>query len=296
MDLRKFLQRSVMAALITWSGQSARGQTPAGQGAVGQGAGGKTAAGQVLIEGTVYDRSQRIGLPGVSVLAVSGAGTATDSLGHYHIRLSSGDSLYFSYLGRFTSRFPVKDMNAGQPFDMSLDVGTDSLPEVFVRSKNYLLDSLETRREYKKIFDYGGPDYLTDMKSSRRGGMGVGLDFDLLLNPSKARRMEAFQSRLLWQERENYIDHRWTRSLVAKVTGMEEPILDSFMRVYRPSYEFLQTFETDYQFYKYIADCGKFFSSVAREGNRPEEHGAEPANVPKGPDPEEHDSTARSKK
>jgi hypothetical protein len=265
------LQRGVLAALVIWFGQPVRAQTPAGQGAAKPEAGRAAAAGQVLVEGTVYDRSQRIGLPGVSVLATSGAGTATDSLGHYHIRLSTRDSLYFSYLGRFTARFPVRELNAGQPFDMSLDVGTDSLPEVFVRSKNYLLDSLETRREYKKIFDYDGPDYLTGVKSSGRGGMGIGVDFDMLLNPAKVRRMEAFHDRLLWQERENYIDHRWSRSLVSKVTGLETPVLDSFMRVYRPSFEFLQSFETEYEFYKYISDCGKFFSSVAQEAIRPAE-------------------------
>lgn len=82
------------------------------------------------------------------------------------------DSIYFSYLGRSTAKFPVKDIPSGFPFDMSLEVAVDSLPSVFVRSSNYRKDSLENRREYKKIFDYGA-DYLDNMKAGRRDGVGV---------------------------------------------------------------------------------------------------------------------------
>ncbi len=171
MGCQKFLRIGVLAGLIGLC---------AGKAAIGQTAAGKGGSGQILIEGTVYDGSQRIGLPGVSVMGSSGVGTATDSMGHYHIRLPSGDSIYFSYLGRFTARFPVKLVNADQPFDMSLDVAPESLPEVFVQSRNYLMDSLATRRDYKKIFDYEA-DYLTNMKSPMRGrGIGVGLDLDML--------------------------------------------------------------------------------------------------------------------
>jgi hypothetical protein len=220
---------------------------------------GQLALAQAVISGTVYDGSQRVRLPGVSVMSTSGAGTATDSLGHYSIRLASGDSLYFSYLGKYTAKFPLRTLDPGQPFDMSLDLAPQSLPEVFVQSRNYLLDSLETRREYKKIFEYEA-DYLTDAQSGTGGGVGVGLDLDMLLQPRKVRRMEAFQQRLIWQERENYIDHRWNPSLISKITGLEPPVLDSFMRLYRPSYEYLQSFETEYQFYKYIRDCARFYA------------------------------------
>jgi hypothetical protein len=247
MGFQKFLQIAVLAGLTGFFGRAAMGQS---------------SSGQTLIEGTVYDGSQRIGLPGVSVMGSSGVGTATDSMGHYHIRLPSGDSIYFSYLGRFTARFPLKLVNADQPFDMSLDVAPESLPEVFVQSRNYLMDSLATRRDYKKIFDYEA-DYLTNMKSPMRGrGVGVGLDLDMLLDGRKVRRMEAFQQRLEWEERENYIDHRFTRNLVTRITGIEPPVLDSFMRLYRPSYEFLQTFGTEYEFDKYIHDCGRAFTAL----------------------------------
>jgi hypothetical protein len=238
MKFLNLFRRMIPVALLAWCGQSAMAQ--------------------VQINGTVYDRTQRFGMQGVSVMGTSGAGTMTDSTGHYSIRLSSGDSIYFSYLGKFTARWPIKMLDPDQPFNMSLEVGIDSLPPVIVQSRNYLLDSLRTREEYQKVFDYE-KSYLTAPPGGQ--GMGFGVDFDMLLNPAKARRMEAFRDRLIWEEQNNYIDHRFSPGLVRKITGLEPPALDSFMKFYRPSYEFLQTMTTEYEFYKYISDCAKFYSA-----------------------------------
>src|SRR6218665_2911077 len=63
---------------------------------------------QVTVSGTVYDRSLRCGMQGVSVMGAAGAGTTTDSSGHYVILLPLADSVSFSYLGKSTRKFPVK--------------------------------------------------------------------------------------------------------------------------------------------------------------------------------------------
>ena len=77
---------------------------------------------QVEVKGTVYDISAQNPVRGVSVLAVSGKGTQTDSLGHYHIALSVNDSISFSYLGRETAKTAIKDLPKDYPFDISLHV------------------------------------------------------------------------------------------------------------------------------------------------------------------------------
>ena len=218
----------------------------------------RTAFGQVQITGTVYDESQRYAMAGVSVLSTSGMGTKTDSAGHYRIRLALEDSIYFSYLGKTTLRFPVKEIGAGQPFDMALAVSIDSLPAVFVRGNNYLLDSLQNRKDYAKVFNYS-PNYLTNMKTSGRGSMGVGLNLDMFLNAKENRRIEALQKRLEEEEKDKFIDHRFSRGVVRRVTGLDEPALDTFMVQYRPSQEFIQSCATEYEFYHYIQEWGKFF-------------------------------------
>jgi hypothetical protein len=226
----------------------------------------RTALGQVQITGTVYDESQRFAMVGVSVMGTSGVGTMTDSVGHYSIRLSASDSIFFSYLGKFTARFPVKDLAPGQPFDMALQVSIDSLPAAYVHGRNYLLDSLENRKEYAKVFGYNR-NYLNNMKMDRRGGMGVGFDLDNLFNAKANRRMEAFQKRLEEEERDKYVDHRFTPAIVKKITGLEEPALDTFMHDYRPTYEFIQSCATEYEFYHYIQEWGKFFNESWKENH-----------------------------
>ncbi len=220
------------------------------------------ASAQVQINGTVYDRSARFGMQGVSVKSNSGAGAVTDSLGRYSIRVPLTDSISFSYQGKSTQKFAVKEIRRSRPFDMSLHVDIKTLPTVTVSAppRSYSYDSLQTRNEYRKMFDYEA-DYLSM-------GTGVGLNLDVLLNMKKVKQMETFRRRLEAYEREKYVSYRFNKVLVQKITGLESPALDTFMEQFRPSYELLRSFENDYQYYKFIQDEGRYFSEVWRSRRR----------------------------
>jgi hypothetical protein len=217
-----------------------------------------TAVGQrVKITGTVYDRTASVGLPSVTVHASNGRGTVTDSAGHYAIIVSMDDSLSFSYQGKATQQFPVQEMNVHHPFDISLRVSVQVLPTFEVITNSYRADSIAHRQEYRKYFDYS-PEYLTG--GGTNGVPGVNLDW--LLSLRKAKRMEHFRQQLEEDERQKYIDHRFNRGLVAKLTGLKGAELDQFMVEYRPSYDFLMSFETEYAYFKYIKDASQFFADM----------------------------------
>ena len=216
------------------------------------------AAAQVEVTGTVFDKSQLFSMPGVSVLSNSGIGTSTDSAGHYRVRLPLTDSIFFSYLGRHTAKIAVKRIAPGYPLDMSLDVHIDSLPLVVVRPKAYRYDSAENRDEYRKVFEYA-PDYVVG-----GSGGGVGLNLDMLFGAKKNRQMLSLQRRLIEEEQDKYVDYRFNRTLVRKITGIQKPALETFMRLYRPTYDFIRNCENDYEFYKYIKDCGLRFQQERR--------------------------------
>src|SRR5688500_6188625 len=190
----------------------------------------RTAIGQVVVKGTVYDKQVRYGIAHVSVQSTSGIGTITDTLGHYTIKVPENDSIYFSYLGKMTSKFPVKQLLPDQPFDISLPVSVDILKTVVVRQPSYRMDSLANRAEYRKVFDYD-PDY----GSAPGSGFGLGISFDLIFSGRKFRRMEALRTRLEREERDKYVDHRFTKALVKRITHLTPPALDTFMVTYRPS-------------------------------------------------------------
>lgn len=209
------------------------------------------AAQQVTIHGTVFNMYKTRPLDGVSVVCNCGRGTTTDSNGNYVITLDYSDSLSFSYLGRATQMFPVSMMNATTGFDIALHVKPTELGEVRVMPRNYRMDSLQNRKDYEKIFNYKKPGLeITDGSS----GSGVGLDLDQIINVfrfKRNRRLAAFQERLIEDEQDKFIDHRFTRYIVHKITGLSGDAEDSFMYRYRPSFYFTKV-ATDYEFYDYI--------------------------------------------
>jgi hypothetical protein len=192
-------------------------------------------------------------LDGVSVITGAGRGTTTDSNGNYTVVVQLTDSIYFSYLGRSTAKFPVSTMNYSAAFDIALHVDATELKEVKVMPRNYHMDSLQNRKDYEKIFDFKKPGFkISDGTTGL--GLGAGVDLDELINVfrfQRTHRLLAFQHRLVDEEQDKFVDHRFSPSLVMKVTHLKDAELDTFMTRYRPSYEFTKR-ATDYDFYDYI--------------------------------------------
>ena len=202
---------------------------------------------QVLqISGSVYDFNNRLPIEAVAVQCTCGSGTLTDSNGHYSILVRDKDSLFFSYLGKSTIRYPVDTIKFPEAFEIGLHVDAKWLPEVKVQTHNYYMDSMENRREYAKIFDYKKPGLALNRSTPSTyvpGSVTVGLDLDELINVFRFRRnrqLASFQNRLVKQEQDKYIDHRYSIRLVKQLTKLESPELENFMNQYRPEYSLLQ--------------------------------------------------------
>ena len=212
---------------------------------------GRVSGQQVTVHGTVYNMYRTKPLEAVSVMSNSGRGTTTDSNGNYTIAVSVQDSIWFSYLGRATVKFPVGSINYFSGFDVALHVDPIELKEVRVMPRDYRADSIQNRQDYAKIFNYHKPGFkLTDGSS----GSGAGVDLNSLLemlNKREIHRTQAFQQRLIEEEHDKYVDHRFNRSIVLRITRLQGDELDSFMARYRPSYEFCVR-ATDYDLYDYI--------------------------------------------
>ena len=200
----------------------------------------------VTISGTVYDMSGRNPIEAVLVRSTSGRGTITDSLGRYSFTVKNKDSIWFSLMGKNTMKYAIDTINDLSNFDISVHVRVFELPEVTVRNRDYRLDSIQNRRDYQKYFDFKKPGIkLSENQGYNPGGVTVGLDLDELINMFRFRRnrnLMFLQNRLIEQEQDKYINYRFSKVYVHKITKLQSPELDTFMRKYRPDYYLLQNF------------------------------------------------------
>ena len=203
------------------------------------------------IRGVVYDSSRNYPMELVSVLSTSGTGTVTNADGYYEIEVTEKDSIWFSYLNKPTVKFPVMRIGNPMQFDISLQVNVPVMKEVKILPKNYRLDSLRNRQDYAKIFNYQKPTLKT---VTPQYGAAVGFDLDEIINMFRVKRnrsMASFQRRLVMEEQDKYVDFRFNKALVRRLTLLDGAELDSFMRVFKPSYTFTKL-AGDYEFRLYI--------------------------------------------
>ncbi len=214
--------------------------------------------GQNTISGTVFDSSRINYVPGVRVVNKAGQFAITDSLGNYTITVAEKDSLAFVFNGKSTVKFPIYSVTDPRHFDVTLHVPYKGkyrvMKEVVVHTKSYKEDSTENRELYKKIFDYQKPTLSTSVNSATGG---VGADVNEIINMLRFRRnkmMQKFQLRLEEQEQEKYLNYRFSKTVVKRITHLEGEQLSLFMMRYRPNYEFASNAD-ELTFNQYVLNC-----------------------------------------
>jgi hypothetical protein len=206
---------------------------------------------QYKVKGTIYDSSRMYRIEAVTVMSTGGRMTMTDSMGRYQIMVGEKDSIWFSYLGKPTPKYPVLKIADINQFDIALRLKSDVMQEVRIKSRSYRMDSIQNRKDYARVFNFHRPN-ISSMTSI--GPTGAGIDLDELIRVFQFRKnksMEKFRERLEEQERQKFIDHRFNKALVKRLTGLDGDELNVFMIQYRPSYAFALT-ATEYDFQLYI--------------------------------------------
>jgi len=191
------------------------------------------------VSGNVYDISARRPLEAVAVQSTSGRGTITDSTGYYNLTVLKTDSIWFSLIGKSTMKYPVDTISNLERFNVMIHVRAFDLPEVKVRNNYYRYDSMMNRQDYAKVFNFKKPSLGVVSSPNYNPGASVGFDLDGIINMFRVKRNRSIltlQKRLLEEEEEKYVNNRFSKIFVKKITGLQSPELDTFMRRYRPAY------------------------------------------------------------
>lgn len=223
---------------------------------------------QYRVKGTVYESSGTVPIAAVTVLSTSGALAITDSAGRYSVQVAETDSIWFSYQGKPTPKYPVLKIQDVNRFDLALKIKMEVLPEVRIRTRRYYDDSLQNRRDYARVFDYQKPS-LGSMTSV--GPSGAGIDVNELIRVFQFRKnksMLRFQQRLVQEEQEKFVDRKFNKPLVRLLTGFDGDTLTKFMMEYRPTYEFT-SMVSDYDFRRFIKVAAAEFRKTHIHNRQP---------------------------
>ena len=222
---------------------------------------------QITLNGTVYDSSRINLVEGVRVVSTGGLFAVTDSMGRFTLMVNEKDSVIFIFRNKPTQHFAVKDIPDPAHFNLSIHITVKgkytTLKEVVVRTHSYRQDSIENRQNYADIFGYRKPGLSTSLVP----GGGVGADVDQLINIfrfKRNRRLKAFQNRLEREEEDKYVDYRFNRNFVRRVSQLNGTALDSFMVRYRPSYAFAVNAD-EITFNRYILNSSYAFKLYLKE-------------------------------
>ena len=193
---------------------------------------------QQTMTGKIEKRGTTDILIGANILNIrQGRHNVSDMGGNYRIPAAIGDTIIFSSAGYLPDTVIVAGYMLTESYLVALRPNVVRLQAVQVdESRNYQMDSLQRRDEYRHILDKQHPVKLWNEK---RAADGPGLSFSPIGFFSKGERAKRrLKKRLRQEEEDYYIDSRFPVARVAQLTRLTGDSLRIFMYRYRPSYQF----------------------------------------------------------
>jgi len=194
---------------------------------------------QQVLTGKIKRRSTSEVLPSVSVINRSQKRTnISDQGGNYRIPARPGDTIVFTSAGyqpdtAFVSAWMFQEKDG---YLVAMTPNLVELPAVQVDdADNYRKDSTKRKEEYAWVY----PTHRRRLIGSETPEHGFGI----IVSPvdyfsARETQRRRLRRRLRQEEIDYYIDFRYPRAYVARITGLTGDSLQTFMSRYRPTYKF----------------------------------------------------------
>jgi hypothetical protein len=198
------------------------------------------------------------------------AKTYTNTLGMFEIPAdNTTDSLRITHFGYKTFMVLHKSTTVLRIEMESAAINLDAVTIHATRS--FKQDSIDNRLTYARQFNYRAPK-LTDAFSTDAKQPGELLSINLLtvvdLLTKKSTPQYKFNKTLLNDEHETYIDHKFNRGNVSRITGLKGDTLSTFLVQYRPTFQLAQKY-TDYDMEVYIKSNFEKFKKDGLNASNP---------------------------
>jgi hypothetical protein len=212
---------------------------------------------QQFLTGKIYGKGSGDTLISVSIHNITSQRyDLSDEDGTYKIQALPGDHIAFSSVGYKTDTLTITASILTAACPIYLDIRPQTLQSVRVGEfSNYQLDSMDRHKEYSWVYDH----YNTPHIDPNRKGDGVGVQMNIFRNTStSAKQREQLGKRLAKEEQEYYVDFRYNKDYVSRITHFKGDSLKAFMKKYRPSYDYCRKAAT-VDILVYINDCYKLY-------------------------------------
>lgn len=209
---------------------------------------------QNIIRGEITDFETNSALENVNIRNIYNLnGMTTQSDGKFMLEIKKGELFECSKVGYQTIRIRITNEKEPNFYKLVMQKVPIQLREVDIKGKplDFKKDSIRYRQVYNLELSKESKDEI-DMRS-----------MPLAMLSKKTRQEWAFQEMYKEWEREKYIDFVFNERLVNRITYLEGEELETFLRIYRPRYEFLRE-ASQYEFLDYIKHCYYLFENQKR--------------------------------
>lgn len=170
----------------------------------------------------------------------------SDNAGNFFIAAQVGDSLACSILGYESFFIHITSPETEQFKRIELTRKVVTIDTVVIRSlTQYQKDSLARREIYGKALDKKPVKFgLAKGDPLYGGGPKGAVTFNAPISSiiqkrtKKYKRLKAFQDRFMNDEKQSYIDSRYTPQLITELTGLKDDSLTLFLKAFPIAYEF----------------------------------------------------------
>lgn len=195
----------------------------------------------VTVHGQVTDTDRQLVLyPATVRNKKTNVRVFTDNGGYYRIPASQGDTILLSFIGYVPQTFVVTNTVGEEKHDIRLELQERFLPSVEVSGKwnPYQLDSIERYEEYRPFLETKS---RTLVDTDKRSQGGFGLTFSPFTRYSRKQKdLRKFKELYAKHEIQSYVDYRYSKTFVQRVTGLSGDSLLKFMYKYQPPYDMLR--------------------------------------------------------